>query len=229
MLLVYPMAWALACAHKHIHINTPVESWRREVVLQWVYYFSSLCDQTLPFPLIQLNKFWTRSGSILLQTSMPMPLCTILRTRTLSQMGTWRRSPGLQVELSRISSCIVAWRERPPKILYCKFVTSWLVVAAIQEWIKWGRRWRVHWRQVDVVCERASGIRTLCLCSVVGVFFFACRWVRSNWCNNYHRFTGWFSKHLSQSLNTALVYECSLLFNRKTRNISTNFVVQYSS
>ena len=120
-------------------------------------------------PLIQLNKFWTRSGSVSLQTSMLMPLCTILRTRTLSQTGTWRRSPGLQVELSRISSYIVAWRERPPKILYWESVTSWLVVVATQEWIEWGRRWRVHWRQVDVVCERASGIPCVCVVLLEGV------------------------------------------------------------
>ena len=43
---------------------------------------------TLPFPFKQLNKFWTRSGSVSLQTLMLMPLFTSLNIRALFQMGT---------------------------------------------------------------------------------------------------------------------------------------------
>ena len=45
----------------------------------------------------------------------------------------------------------------------------------------------MHWRQVDVVCERASGIPCVCVVLLVWV---ACGWGRLYWCNNYHRFAG---------------------------------------
>ena len=46
----------------------------------------------------------------------------------------------------------------------------------------------MHWRQVDVVCERASGIPCVCVVLLEGV---GCMRVgRLDWCNNYHRFAG---------------------------------------
>ena len=132
--------------------------WREPVwraVLQWVHEVISLCNTTLPFPFIQWNKFWTHSGSASLQTLMLMPLFTSLRIRALFQMGTWKRSPGLQVDFSRISFYIVAWRESPPKRLSCKSVILWFVVKATQGWTNLGEKWRVHWK-VGVGCVWVS-------------------------------------------------------------------------
>ena len=83
----------------------------------------------------------------------------------------------------------------------------------------------MHWRQVDVVCERASGKPCVC---VVLLECVGCMWVGrlDYWCNSYcSRFlfqsVRWLSfKYFNQILISALVYECSLLFNRNTGNIS---------
>ena len=83
----------------------------------------------------------------------------------------------------------------------------------------------MHWRKVDVVCERASGIA--CVCVVLLESVGCMRVGRSDyWCNSYR------SKFLFQSVHwlsfkyfnlfhiSTLVYERSLLINRKTGNIS---------
>ena len=81
----------------------------------------------------------------------------------------------------------------------------------------------MHWRKVDVVCERTSGIVCVCVVLLEGV---GCMRVgRSGyWYNSYcSRFlfqsVRWLSKYFNQFHISALVYECSLLINRKTGNI----------
>ena len=83
----------------------------------------------------------------------------------------------------------------------------------------------MHWRKVDVVCERTSGIACVCVVLLEGV---GCMQVgRSDyWCNSYcSRFlfqsVRWLSfKYFNQFHISTLVYECSLLINRKTGNLS---------